>query len=1103
MKMKTKSKRLMARPGKGLLSMLLCLLLCVQICGVFSMPALAAGDSMTITIKKTWPDNNAADLPDSTTVALYSAEDELGAGSALISDTIELKKDENWTATVTDPDFDPALYYFVVDAPAPTGYINDAAPDPKKLTIETGLEWKNPTANLPFGSATYFSVISFGNYKANNADVESGLAVGGNFEAGKDGGGNYLSYSVGIPAKDTTAAVDGGDDYGAYDHEGGIGRPIYPHTPRMVVGGSITGSNLNIAGGDLYVEKDATITLGGINFFTAKNPSKAYTGNNFTSDNFEKTWISGADAKTHSSVVEKEGLDAFFGEMKDKLVALNEGYLVYKDKADGLDNHVLVVNTTYNYNDAPSGNYQLKLEDEFTGDYDDVKQIIYNVSLTETGPKIQMSDVEVSVPAGFGGIVVVNLIPTNGATEISFEHSPTGVGTNNKTLITEMHQDSITGDIFTVAREYSDRIIWNIPETVKTLTGNNLQLIGSVLAPRTDFVAKTGGNVNGCLIAGSVDVSAADGWEAHCTANFVYQAQTLGASGIITLSAKKDISTPATGSIEVTKVVQDSDGNTKTSFIGDFYVALFDGADGLTRTHTPEIITVTNGVSTTAEFTGLTAGDTYYVFEVDSASGSVGIQPNAKFDSYTVTYSDVNVIVVDSATPQTIQVINKEEPTTTPIDPGPGPSEPTPNPKPATVVLEAVKTVDGVKPAEGESFRFELRAAEDKGNAPIETKESNAAGKAVFSALSFEEIGTFVYNIREVIETGAFTYDETIYTVTVKVTKATDFVATVSYQKDGVSHSGALAFDNKSLTKEQVTTLQVVKQWAGPEGAVHPATAKVQLQKNGTDYGAPVVLSAANGWSYTWENLLKTETWTVKEVDIPADYTAFVSEADGVVTITNTTTTVNPTPTPKEKTPAELVLLTGKTLDGNKPGAARFSFVLSNAAGTELQVKQNDNEGLVIFDSLSFNAAGVYTFYLSERSGSVSVISYDSNAYKVEVTVTEAETGYHAVAAYFAADGSAMSTRPQFRNSTLTTTDTEETEIFELDENGVPFGKWVLEDGEWTFYELEENEIPLGRLPSTGDTFITAMCMLGALLLAAGWYLNQDRSDSKKTRNKE
>ena len=89
---------------------------------------------------------------------------------------------------------------------------------------------------------------------------------------------------------------------------------------------------------------------------------------------------------------------------------------------------------------------------------------------------------------------------------------------------------------------------------------------------------------------------------------------------------------------------------------------------------------------------------------------------------------------------------------------------------------------------------------------------------------------------------------------------------------------------------------------------------EVQLLQDGTPYGAPVELNDANAWTYTWQQLDDSYTWSVVEVNIPEGYqSTTVVSADGLTrTITNTKTV-----TPAVEDPANT---TDTTVTPNKRG---------------------------------------------------------------------------------------------------------------------------------------------------------------------------------------
>lgn len=112
-----------------------------------------------------------------------------------------------------------------------------------------------------------------------------------------------------------------------------------------------------------------------------------------------------------------------------------------------------------------------------------------------------------------------------------------------------------------------------------------------------------------------------------------------------------------------------------------------------------------------------------------------------------------------------------------------------------------------------------------------------------------------------------------------------------------VTNKGA-AFTITNTHKPGTTEVKVTKVWkdSNDGDGIRPETIKVQLYKNGTiKVGDEVTLSEENGWTYTWEDLARTEngaeiSYSVDEVSIPDGYTKKVTNDGTVFTITNTHT---------------------------------------------------------------------------------------------------------------------------------------------------------------------------------------------------------------------
>jgi hypothetical protein len=90
----------------------------------------------------------------------------------------------------------------------------------------------------------------------------------------------------------------------------------------------------------------------------------------------------------------------------------------------------------------------------------------------------------------------------------------------------------------------------------------------------------------------------------------------------------------------------------------------------------------------------------------------------------------------------------------------------------------------------------------------------------------------------------------------------------------------------------EVTTRTVTKVWYDSDNVdrLRPASVKVQLLADGTAVGAPVDVSVASGWTYTWKNLPVNKAgskivYTVTEVTAIAGYKTIYDQK--TLTITN------------------------------------------------------------------------------------------------------------------------------------------------------------------------------------------------------------------------
>ncbi len=131
------------------------------------------------------------------------------------------------------------------------------------------------------------------------------------------------------------------------------------------------------------------------------------------------------------------------------------------------------------------------------------------------------------------------------------------------------------------------------------------------------------------------------------------------------------------------------------------------------------------------------------------------------------------------------------------------------------------------------------------------------------------------------------------------------------------------------------TSVSVVKAWAdeNDKDAIRPASVSATLYADGATVDTQV-LSADNGWTYTWTDLDemkdgKTIVYTVDEAVVPEGYGKAVTENNGTFVITNTHT-----PSKEEKeNPTVTISKTDAATSAELPGA---TLVIKDASGEDV-----------------------------------------------------------------------------------------------------------------------------------------------------------------------
>ncbi len=354
--------------------------------------------------------------------------------------------------------------------------------------------------------------------------------------------------------------------------------------------------------------------------------------------------------------------------------------------------------------------------------------------------------------------------------------------------------------------------------------------------------------------------------------------------------------------------------------------------------------------------------------------------------------------------------------------------------KPAQESFSVSKTVDGSTPTVDQKFVFRLEQIGDvpNGTTPISAKtvENNGA-KVDFGTIKYNKEGTYYYKITETgkaaTTSGEYTLDSQSYVVKVVVTAnvtSSGNITTTEYNKVTTYYKGdtvnacteenkvtgttGITFNNETI--EQKGGLKIVK----AAGAGTDLVGKTFYFKI-SDEGGNVVKNSNNSdvWSIIFsanvENAINIENlepgkYRVSETDANGNGVTTGEAFPYVVTVTggglvtvegNKTTNVVVTNT-KYEAAGSLALTAEKKLEGKQLEAGKYSFVLKDSKGTELQTKQNSADGSVSFDAIEYTLADAgkdFTYTVAEVAGSEAGVTYDSSVYTVKVHVADKGIG--------------------------------------------------------------------------------------------------------------
>lgn len=290
---------------------------------------------------------------------------------------------------------------------------------------------------------------------------------------------------------------------------------------------------------------------------------------------------------------------------------------------------------------------------------------------------------------------------------------------------------------------------------------------------------------------------------------------------------------------------------------------------------------------------------------------------------------------------------------------------------------------------------------------------------------AFTSEGTYRYQVKERKgDNAGVAYDSRTWILTVTVTDdLTTFKrhVTVNAACDGV-RSDTIQFTNTYAPKDATVTLTAHKTFGNANNSHAKLTDfQFQLFDNERAVGVPVqTVNAAEDGTIRFQpltftasqlkgNKSKTFTYTVREIRQSAGGVNYDShmgmwqitvtdDLTGQLKAQTRTNAAHPTTFTNtyQAKPVSVQFRAHKTLNdpdhtGIQPQAGQYEFkcVEDKTGGQVGTVKTNDQQGNILFDTISYTKTGVYDYTLSEVHGDKGGITYDATKHHVTVTVTD------------------------------------------------------------------------------------------------------------------
>ena len=311
-----------------------------------------------------------------------------------------------------------------------------------------------------------------------------------------------------------------------------------------------------------------------------------------------------------------------------------------------------------------------------------------------------------------------------------------------------------------------------------------------------------------------------------------------------------------------------------------------------------------------------------------------------------------------------------------------------------------------------------------EGDTLIANGESLSDGTIKFEPITYIAAGVHTYSVIELAgNDDGITYDERAFTVTVTVTDNGD--GTLSTTTD---YSSPIEFVNSCTRSLAQLTVSGEKVLTGDWSAVSDTDKLFTFLLYSTDaifsaIGDPIALTNSGSGTFSFDAITYFDAGTYYYLVLEqrggnsgiiydtAEYqiTVVVSEdADGnlVPTVTAASAGVVASADAQNESIAtvggirfvnsysassvQYTPVAHKIYErGEGEAMMQFDFILS-MNGQELQLKQNGEDGRIVYDTVTFDAAGVYTLSIREQENTLfGFISWDKNVYTLTVHVED------------------------------------------------------------------------------------------------------------------